>query len=149
MSLPISPQVDKAVVTWKYDQKIDSDPNLCASVIEDLLSQLSAFDWPDKDTFGIHMAMEEAIMNAMCHGNQRNLQKKVHIKIEIDEQKFFAQITDEGDGFKLADVPDPTAIENIGRTSGRGVRLIQHFMDIADYNTKGNSLTVEKTKSGV
>ncbi|MEL7499082.1 MAG: ATP-binding protein [Planctomycetota bacterium] len=136
-----------AAVPWKYDQQIASNPNNCSKVIELLLDQLSAGDWSGKDTFGIHMAMEEAIMNAICHGNQRCETKHVHIEIEISDESFYARISDQGEGFKLEDVPDPTAIENLEKTSGRGVRLIQHFIDVVKYNENGNSVELKKMKS--
>lgn len=139
--------MDIFVVPWTYDQQIASDANNCAKVIEILLEQLFSQQWPDKDTFGIQMAMEEAIMNAICHGNQRDESKFVRIEMRIDNNHFFGCVTDEGEGFQIDDVPDPTAIENIQKTSGRGVRLIQHFMDSAEYNAKGNSIVVRKQRS--
>lgn len=132
---------------WKYDRKIGSDPNNCAVVIEGLLDQLEEFDWGNRDSFAIHMAMEEAIMNAICHGNQRCEKKQVHIEMELDDQRFFARITDEGEGFKLEDVPDPTEDENLNNTSGRGVAMIQHFVDNVDYLGVGNVVELTKTKS--
>lgn len=131
---------------WKYDHRISSDPNNCSKVIEQLLDQLEAAGWTNKDAFGIHMAMEEAIMNAICHGNKRQVDKWVHILIEITEERFYAKITDEGEGFNLEDVPDPTADENIEKTSGRGVMLIQHFVDEVKYNDVGNTVELKKSK---
>lgn len=135
-----------AAVSWKYDQRIASDPNNCSKVIELLLDQLAAANWANKDSFGIHMAMEEAIMNAICHGNQRQEEKLVHVVIELSEKAFYAKITDQGSGFNLEDVPDPTEDENIEKTSGRGVKLIQHFVDEVKYNEVGNSVELKKRK---
>lgn len=131
---------------WKYDQRIASDPNNCSKVIELLLDHLAATKWPNKDSFGIHMAMEEAIMNAICHGNKRCSDKSVHIVIELDEHTFYAKITDQGRGFRLEDVPDPTEDENLEKTSGRGVMLIQHFVDEVKYNEVGNSVELKKQR---
>lgn len=132
---------------WKFDQRIESDPNNCSKVIEVLLDQLTGAKWPNKDTFAIHMAMEEAIMNAICHGNDRCQDKLVHVLIQIDDDSFYAKVTDEGCGFKLEDVPDPTEDENIEKTCGRGVMLIQHFVDTVTYNDVGNSVELRKAKS--
>jgi len=55
---------------WKYDQHVPSEPDVCGQIVELLLDQLQVAGWGTKDVFGIHMAMEEAIMNAIRHGNQ-------------------------------------------------------------------------------
>lgn len=141
---PGSPSSELA---WRWDQKIDSQPDNCAPVIEAVLLQLEKFHWDNRDTFGIHMAMEEAVMNAIKHGNKCAADKRVHIEIKIDERKFYSRITDEGDGFILADVPDPTLEENLEKTCGRGVMLIKNFVDNVTYNDKGNSVELEKEKS--
>ena len=135
------------VTNWKYDQRIVSDPNNCAIVIRELVQQLEQSGWENKDVFGIHMAMEEAIMNAIEHGNQSDPAKRVHIVIELADDRFEARITDQGDGFDLDDVPDPTADENLEKTSGRGVMLIQHFVDQVCYNEVGNSVHLVKQRS--
>lgn len=135
------------VANWKYDRRITSDPNNCALVIQELVLQLELNGWRNKDVFGIHMAMEEAIMNAIHHGNQCDPEKRVHIWIEVEESRFEARITDEGEGFDPAALPDPTADENLEKTSGRGVALIQHFVDDVLYNQAGNSVRLIKTRT--
>ena len=137
----------KIAVSWKFDQRIASDPNNCALIIEVLLDQLLEYDWGPKDTFAIHMAMEEAIMNAICHGNEKCADKQVHIVMTMDHEVFFARVTDEGCGFNLDEVPDPTDDENLMNTSGRGVALIRHFVDSVAYNDVGNSVELKKGKS--
>lgn len=132
---------------WKYDQRIKSDPNLCAPIIEILISKLADFDWADKDAFAIHMAMEEAIINAIKHGNQCRPNTSVHVVIELDDQHFQATVTDDGHGFDLTNVADPTREENLEKCSGRGVMLIRHFVDQVEYNDRGNSVCMHKAKS--
>lgn len=132
---------------WKFDQKIASDPDNCAKIIELILEQLDRFEWSNRDVFAIHMAMEEAILNAIRHGNQCALEKWVHVEISIDRQNFFSRITDQGTGFRIDDVPDPTLEENLENPSGRGVMLIKTFMDQVTYNDVGNSVEFKKTKS--
>jgi serine/threonine-protein kinase RsbW len=132
---------------WKYDQRIDSDPNHCAPIIEILIGKLADFGWVDKDAFAIHMAMEEAIINAIKHGNQCRPNTSVHVLIELDYQHFKATVTDDGHGFDSTNVPDPTQEKNLEKCSGRGVMLIKHFVDQVDYNERGNSVCMQKTKS--
>ena len=137
----------EAAKDWKYDQHLPSEPDMCARVIKVLLDQLEAGGWNNKDVFGIHMSMEEAILNAIRHGNKCSDDKKVHVLIEISATQFYAKITDEGCGFDPSKVPDPTLDENINRTSGRGVVLMKNFVDEIIYNEKGNSVELKKAKS--
>lgn len=132
---------------WKYEDRIPSKPDDCAKVTIVLLDQLEKTGWNNKDIFGIHMALEEAIMNAIRHGNQCCPNKDVHIEIEISNDQFCACITDQGEGFNPDDIPDPTDDENIENLSGRGVMLMKNFVDEVIFNSKGNSVELKKTKS--
>ena len=132
---------------WKYNQKVPSQPDVCAQIIEVLLKQLHSANWSNKDIFGIHMAMEEAIMNAVRHGNQCAPDKQVHVEITISGDQFYAKITDQGDGFDPAAVPDPTLYENLNKTCGRGVTLMKNFVDEVIFNEKGNSVELKKTRT--
>ena len=132
---------------WKFDKSICSRSEDAVAIVRDLVVRLEQFGWTGKDVFGIHMAMEEALMNAIKHGNESDCEKKVHIEISICENSFYSRITDEGDGFQLEEVPDPTADENLEKTSGRGVMLIKNFIDRVEYNDKGNSIELFKSKT--
>ncbi len=132
---------------WKFEIRIPSEPDCSAKVIHELLDQLEKNGWSNKDTFGIHMAMEEAMMNAIRHGNHCAPDKEVEILIELSKDRFYAKITDQGCGFNPEELPDPTDDENLEKTSGRGVMLIKSFVDDAAYNEKGNSLELTKMRS--
>ena len=132
---------------WRFDQHIESCPDNCAPIIHLLLDQLEAFQWENRDIFGIHMAMEEAVMNAIRHGNKCDVEKVVHVLIEICERRFYSKITDQGSGFDPNDLPDPTLEENLEKTSGRGVMLMKSFVDVVTYNDCGNSVELAKNKS--
>lgn len=93
------------------------------------------------------MAMEEALMNAIHHGNQCAEDKEVHVRIEIWSHQFYSCITDQGCGFDPTELPDPTSEENLEKDSGRGVMLMKSFVDEVIYNDKGNSVELRKKKS--
>jgi len=131
---------------WQYDQRIPSDPKSGVDAIRVLLEQLEQREWPAKCVFGIHMAMEEAVMNAIKHGNKRDPSKHVHVLVNLSETQFYACITDQGQGFNPDDVPDPTLDENLEKTSGRGLMLISNFVDTVTYNDVGNSVELVKHK---
>lgn len=109
--------------------------------IEQLLQQSRA---STHDIFSIRLALEEALINAIKHGNQLDHTKKVHLSFRILEDRFEVQIHDEGPGFDPTDVPDPTAIENLERPCGRGLMLMRHYMDEVAYNSRGNGVTMAR-----
>lgn len=99
-----------------------------------------------KEMFGIHLALEEALVNAIKHGNRLDRSKHVRIIYEINDTHFMIEIEDEGDGFDLGDVPDPTAEENLERPCGRGIMLMRSFMTAIEYNDRGNRVMMRKVR---
>jgi serine/threonine-protein kinase RsbW len=90
-------------------------------------AQKLGFD--DDDQHQIGMAVRECMVNAVVHGNRYSSHKKVHLKIERTPDSMVITIGDEGAGFDVNSLPDPTAPENLLRQSGRGILLIRAFMD--------------------
>jgi serine/threonine-protein kinase RsbW len=103
--------------------------------------------YPDDDVFAIHLAMEEAVVNAVKHGNRGDCNKNVEIEYDITSEKIVITITDEGGGFEPGNVDDPRSGENIYKTNGRGLLLIKSYMDSSEYNQSGNSITMTKINS--
>lgn len=93
----------------------------------------------------VELALTEGLANAVIHGNRRDPSKKVHISVDCanDEQLLIA-ITDEGEGFDPAALPDPTLAENIFSDHGRGVYLINFLMDQAEYRMGGRQVLMRK-----
>ena len=133
---------------WTLVRKLPADPDQCAPLVAEILDALQLHGWSAGDKFGIQMAMEEAVMNAIKHGNGCDPTKMVDINLGFDDQKFEATISDDGCGFNPDEVPDPTADENIGKTCGRGVMLMKEFVDSLEYNETGNEVKMMKKKSG-
>jgi serine/threonine-protein kinase RsbW len=98
----------------------------------------------DHDLFSIKLALEEALVNAIKHGNQYDPSKSVRISYQLHPDRFSIQITDEGEGFDPEDVPDPTAVENLERPCGRGLMLMKHYMTDIRYHGSGNSVSLSK-----
>ena len=132
---------------WKFTDSICSRVDDAIELIRDLIERLEQNGWSDRDVFGIHMAMEESLMNAIKHGNGSDCSKKILVEIEVTDSRFYAKITDDGNGFDPVEVPDPTSDENLEKTSGRGVMLIRNFVDEVKYSDKGNSVELIKSKS--
>ena len=83
----------------------------------------------EEDLHKIGMAVREAVVNAVVHGNRYNARKKVRLQIAGDEDRLTVMVSDEGQGFELEALPDPVAASNILQQSGRGIYLIRAFMD--------------------
>ena len=93
---------------WRYEEHLSSDPDTCSRIVCELLARLESSTWGNRDTFGIHMAMEEAVLNAIRHGNKSDPSKTFHVVIEITTEVFYSRITDQGEGFDPESIPDPT-----------------------------------------
>src|SRR3954464_2319836 len=113
------------------------------SLIEEAL-QASAFN--EHDIFAIKLALEEALVNAIKHGNQMDPAKKVHVACHVHPDRFEVRITDEGPGFDPADVPDPTAPENLERPCGRGLLLMRPYMPEVAYHDRGRAVRMARVR---
>jgi serine/threonine-protein kinase RsbW len=118
-----------------------------ARQIQDLIEkQLEQCQFDDKEIFGIRLALEEAIVNAIKHGNQMDRGKKVHVRYRVLPDRFDIGITDEGPGYNPSDVPNPLDDENLERPCGRGLFLMQHYMTEVVVHPPGNRLTMSKVR---
>jgi serine/threonine-protein kinase RsbW len=113
-------------------------------VQEEIEAQLRLHHFAERDIFGIKLALEEALINAIKHGNQLDPNKRVFVRYRIEPPRFQVSITDEGPGFDLKEVPDPLAVENLERPCGRGLLLIHHYMNEVFYQPPGNHLSMMK-----
>jgi serine/threonine-protein kinase RsbW len=96
------------------------------------------------EIFSIKLALEEALINAIKHGNQLDRAKKVQVLYRVTHGFFEVRVVDEGPGFDPCDVPDPTAIENLERPCGRGLMLMRHYMSEVVYSKTGNCVAMSK-----
>jgi serine/threonine-protein kinase RsbW len=103
----------------------------------------------DHDIFAIRLAVEEALVNAIKHGNQMDRAKNVRVVYHISPDRFEVEIADEGPGFDPGDVPDPTAPENLERPCGRGLLLMRHYMTEVAYHDRGRAVRMAKVRNGV
>lgn len=99
----------------------------------------------ETEIFSIKLALEEAIVNAIKHGNQMDRTKKVRVAYRVLPSQFDIRIADEGPGFDPLDVPDPTAPENLERPCGRGLLLMRHYMSVIEYVGAGNIVVMSKS----
>ena len=132
--------------TWTAERVIPSDTAEGKRILDEVLGQLELYRWLERDIFSVHLAMEEALVNAIKHGNGLDRSKRVRVTCKMSPERVWIQVIDEGPGFELADVPDPTAAENLERPCGRGIMLMRSFMSRVEYNETGNAVVMEKQR---
>lgn len=95
------------------------------------------FDINDDIYGNIMISVTECISNAIIHGNKSDKNKLVHLELSMDRNQLNFIIEDEGDGFDLLELEDPTAPENIQKPGGRGIFLIKHLSDEVRFEEGG------------
>ena len=116
------------------------------SLMDRLASELSDCGWNADDVYGVQMAIEEAVSNAYRHGNQNGERGEVEISYETSAGEFLMEVRDQGEGFNESDIPDPTAIENLEKTSGRGLLLMRHYMSEVNFRDGGRTVVMRKRR---
>jgi len=125
---------------------IASDLGEARRVQNQIEEALRACRYTEHDIFSIRLALEEALVNAIKHGNQMDPSKTVRVVYHVAADQFEVCITDEGPGFDPADVPDPTAPENLERPCGRGLLLMRHYMTEVVYHDRGRAVHMSKRR---
>jgi serine/threonine-protein kinase RsbW len=111
------------------DRVLDSTLESVDVAEEAVLRRAESLGFEDEDLHRIGMSVRECMVNAVVHGNRYNSRKKVELVIDQTPERLTIVIGDEGEGFDLTSLPDPLADDNLLRHSGRGLLLMQAFMD--------------------
>ena len=125
---------------------VESKPAALSEPCQQILSAMREKGFGQDDVFAVHLALEEAFLNAVKHGNKMDPLKKVTVDYFIDHDRVDIRLTDEGQGFQPEAVPDPRVGENLYRPEGRGLLLINAYMHVAEYNEQGNGLHLVRYK---
>jgi serine/threonine-protein kinase RsbW len=113
------------VILDTHVESVNLAEEMCLRVAE-------AVGFSEDECYRIGMSVREGVINAFHYGNQERPDKKIHLALDLTQEKMIIHVMDEGKGFHLADVPDPLAEENLLCTSGRGIFLMKAFMDEFD-----------------
>jgi serine/threonine-protein kinase RsbW len=92
----------------------------------------------------VEIAVREALINAIRHGNQFDPKRRAEVRCFVENGDLLVVIADEGAGFDASCIPDPTADENLTRDCGRGLLLIRHFMDDVSFANGGREIRLRK-----
>jgi serine/threonine-protein kinase RsbW len=139
MSTTLEPEVQSkplVIEAKAHDTSHASDVNGAVAYI------LKERKWEEHHIFRIQTAIEEALANALKHGNQSDAEKFAQIKIAIGAEHFRIEIEDQGPGFNSGDVPDPTTDENLVKPNGRGVLIMRAMMSAVVFSDIGNCVSM-------
>ena len=123
---------------------IPSDLAASRDVHKTIMDRVEAQHYDDQSTFAIRLALEEGLMNAIKHGNKLDPKKTVHVEAKVTPKATEITIEDQGKGFHREEVPDPCAEENLLKCSGRGILLMEAYMDEVKYSQGGRRVRMVK-----
>jgi serine/threonine-protein kinase RsbW len=140
--------VDKKEVVRNLHEKIEFElPSAISTmhaILNYLMKRVEKLGVINPEKSNLFIALDEAFVNAVKHGNKFDSNKLIKICAEVSAKEARFTIEDEGKGFDVNAIPDPTNPENLFKTSGRGVMFIYNIMDEVKYNKRGNRLTMVK-----
>lgn len=135
---------------------------------EAFAKRLKEVGWTFDESFDLQLGFREALVNAIAHGNlgiikpeEANLgdliktelkndptkrDKKVYVYIDVNKDRVYIKILDEGKGFRHGEVPDPTLHKGLRKTKGRGISLMKNFFDSVEYLGNGNEVIMSKER---
>lgn len=133
----------QALIEQDYPSTLESVDQAESSVLD--AAGQAGFDEDEQNRIG--MAFRECMVNAVVHGNRYNRKKQVHVRVAKSSERFTIQVTDQGEGFEVQEVPDPLDEANLLRHSGRGLFLMGAFMDdvkVRKVSPSGTEVTLVK-----
>jgi len=119
---------------------VSSTPTAIVDIFKGMAQALQSNNFTEEDVFAVHLALEEAFINAVKHGNKMESSKAIKIDYMIEADKIEICMTDEGPGFDPEVIPDPRYGDNLYKPAGRGMLLMRSFMDVVEYSAQGNSV---------
>ena len=132
---------------WTTETKLPSRRGAHLPLMEEILEQLASLEWEGRDYFGVQMALEESLSNAIRHGNKLDESKVVRVHCKVSATRFWLQVEDQGEGFVPDAVADCTSEEGLASAGGRGMMLIQSYMTSLEHNESGNQITMEMVRA--
>jgi len=128
----------------KIEFELPSDLTLMNGVLQYLLERVSKLGLITPEGSNLFVALDEAFVNAVKHGNKNDPTKLVRVGAELSPTEACFTIEDEGEGFDVQTIPDPCDPSNLFKSSGRGVLLMYNIMDEVEYNAQGNRVKMVK-----
>jgi serine/threonine-protein kinase RsbW len=128
----------------KFIEKIPSELETIPKFRKDLLKKVNNLGLSDEDIFNIDLSLQEALVNAIKHGNKLDKSLLVEVSLEISGKRLVIEVKNQGGGFDPKKIPTPTSQEGLLKTSGRGVFLIKKLMDEVEFFDRGRGIRMIK-----
>ena len=112
-----------------------------------VIKELERFRYGEDASFAIKLALEEALTNAVKHGNMDDPGKHVTVRFAVNSEKAVVVVQDEGPGFEPEQVPDCTHPERLPLPNGRGIMLMKSYMDEVCYRDNGREVYFMKLRT--
>ena len=130
------------------DKNIPADFKKINPLLKSVARKVLALTKSQDESFHIKLALEEALTNAIRHGNQLNSRLKIRVRIRLSSAKAFLDICDQGKGFDYRKLPDPTSKGRLYQPSGRGLYLMRKLMDKVTFYQRGRGVRMERRFTG-
>ena len=127
-----------------YEIVINSNYEAAKELEDRIVEETSHYGYDEEIIFAVRLSLEEALTNAIRHGNLGDTTKKIQVRYRVDSEAVEVFIGDEGKGFDPKNVPDPTFPDRLECPSGRGIMLMRAYMNEVVYNDRGNEVRLVK-----
>lgn len=139
-----SRHVDSIQVAFTFECSLPSQVAAISPFIDEFMRLIAPCSGVPGSETDLEIALREAVVNAVVHGNHENPRKQVYVRCHC--QRGEISIKDEGEGFDADKVPDPTAPENIQSPRGRGIYLMRRYMDEVRFEENGRAVLMRRTR---
>jgi serine/threonine-protein kinase RsbW len=129
----------------ELERSLPSAVNAISPFVDKLMILINKCRCVPEGESDVEIALREALANAIIHGNREDARKQVHVSCRCASAGVSIIVRDEGQGFDINKVPDPTAPENIGSVHGRGIYLMKTLMDEVRFEEGGAVVHMRKT----
>jgi serine/threonine-protein kinase RsbW len=130
--------------TYRLHERLKTDLKAVNPLLERISNDILTLTGSKDEAFKIKLALEEAVVNAMRHGNSLDAGRIVAVHVEADKKAITLDVHDEGKGFDFRVLPDPTRGEKAHLPSGRGVYLMRKLMDKVEFYDAGSGVRMTK-----
>jgi len=141
--VPVGPSQTDDLGAWT-EKVLPTNLSAVRETEREVLGLLRDLQYDEDHLFAVRLALEEALVNAMKHGNGFDPNLSVYVWYRATPERVEIRVADEGRGFDPGGVPDPTADENLERPCGRGIMLMRCYMDEVTFSREGNEVSMVK-----
>ena len=129
----------------QLELSLRSEVSAISPFADTLMRLIRKCRWVPENESEIEIALREALANAVIHGNHEDPEKRVYLGCRGGDGEISIVIRDEGQGFEIAEIPDPTAPDNLASSHGRGIYLMTALMDEVRFERGGTVVYMRKS----